>query len=133
MTSRKISKKSLLSGCSEVGPDDGLDPRYDRPAGSGKVPNRKALQLCSQVAETLAGVLTGELEDDVLRDLLVVSVTPAPNSSRLLVTVRPAPGAPAPDPGDLAERLSRARERLRAEVARAIHRRRVPDLTFRLA
>src|SRR5262249_61660126 len=117
---------------SEVGPEDGLDPRYDRPAGQDKVPNRKALQLCSQVAETLSGVLAGELGDDVLRDLLVESVTPAPNSSRLLVTLRPAPGAPAPDPAVVAGRLDRARDRLRAEVAAAVHRRRAPDLTFRL-
>jgi ribosome-binding factor A len=133
MPPRKIKKKDLLAGTGEVGPGDGLDPRYDRPDSSPGVPNRKALQLCSQVAQTLAGVLAGELDDDVLRDLLVESVTPAPNSSRLLVTLQPAPGAPAHDPGVIAGRLERARDRLRAEVAAAIHRRRAPDLTFRLS
>ena len=74
MPLRKVSRKDLLAGCAETGPDDGLDPRYDRPDTSAKVTNRKALQLCGQVAETLAYVLAGETGDDVLRHLMVERV-----------------------------------------------------------
>ena len=49
--------------------------------------NRKALQLCGEVGRTLSQVLAWESGDDLLRDVVVDSVTPAPDSSRLLVIV----------------------------------------------
>jgi ribosome-binding factor A len=132
MTSRKISRRDLRAGCAEPGAGDGLDPRLDRPDGPGRVPNRKALQVCAQVGRTLAQVLSGESGDPVLRDLVVASVVPAPNSARLLVTVARAPGADDLDPAEVLTHLGRARGRLRNEVAAAVHRRKVPDLTFRV-
>jgi ribosome-binding factor A len=131
MSKKRPSRKDLRALCSEPGPEDGLDPRL-APRPAEKVVNRKALQLCGQVADTLAGFFAG-CGDDVLRELLVISVTPAPNSARLLVTV--APGLPdtAPEPARVLERLQHAQARLRAEVASAIHRKRVPELAFRVA
>jgi ribosome-binding factor A len=129
MSFRKISRNDLLASCSQPGPDDGRDPRLDRREGSGKVPNRKALQLCAQVARTLASVFA-ECADDVLRDLVVESVVPAPNASRLLVSVAPAIAVEA---GGVAERLQQARGKLRGEVTAAINRRRMPDLVFHVA
>ncbi|MHB1422533.1 MAG: ribosome-binding factor A [Gemmataceae bacterium] len=128
MTSRKISRRELLSSCADVGAGDGCDPRLDRREGSAKVPNRKALQLCAQVARTLRGVFA-ECGDDVLRELTIESVTPAPNAARLLVTVRPA--VPLEMAGVL-ERLVHARAKLRTDAVAAIHRRRAPDLLFRV-
>jgi ribosome-binding factor A len=128
MAFRKVSQKDLRSGCSEVGPQDGEDPRYDRPEGPVKVPNRKALLLCGQIQQTLADVLAG-CADDLLRDLLVESVVPFPTSVRLLVTVR------KPDDSDAATvsaHLEGARGLLRSEVATAVHRRKTPDLLFRV-
>jgi ribosome-binding factor A len=130
MTFRRVSRQDLLSACSGIGPDDGLDPRYDRPAEPRKVPNRKALQLCGQVADTLALVL-GECGDDVLRDLRVVSVKPAPTSVRLLVTVARTAGA-TEEVDQIAGRLEGARGKLRSEIAAAVHRRKAPDLMFRV-
>jgi ribosome-binding factor A len=127
-----MKRKDLLSGCAEPGPGDGVDPRLAPRDEPVKVPNRKALQLCGQVARTLAGVLA-ECGDEVLRVLEVESVTPAPNASRLLVTARlglAAGGIPA----EIArQRLANAHGRLRAEVAAAVHRRRAPDLLFRVS
>lgn len=128
MVSRKISRRDLLSSCAEPGAGDGRDPRYDRRDGSGRVPNRKALQLCAQVARTLAGVLA-ECGDDVLRELAVESVVPAPNAARLLVTLAPPAGV---DPERVLTSLHAAHGKLRAEVAAAVHRRRAPDLLFRV-
>ncbi len=125
---RKISRRELLSGCSEVGPQDGQDPRYDRPEESAKVPNRKALLLCGQVQETLTDVLAG-CADDVLRDLLVESVVPCTTSVRLLVTVRKPADV---DAETINAHLEGARGLLRSEVASAIHRRKTPDLLFRI-
>jgi ribosome-binding factor A len=130
MSSRKISRKDLLSGCEAPGPDDGHDPRLDARPGPEKVANRKALQLCAQVARTLAEVLAGG--GDVLRDLQVESVTPAPNASRLLVTVSRSAVAGDIDAEEILRRLEGARGMLRGEVAAAVNRRRVPDLVFRL-
>ncbi len=131
MNIRKISRRELLGSCSDPGDLDGQDPRYDRQT-PGRRAGRKCLQLCGQVARTLAAVLAGECGDDLLRDLVVESVTPAPNAGRLLVTVSLAPSADPALADSAAERLERARGRLRAEVAAAVHRRRVPDLLFRL-
>jgi ribosome-binding factor A len=128
MPRRKISRRALLSACDEPSTEDGRDPRFDRREGSGKVPNRKALQVCAQVERTLSGVFV-ELGDEVLRDLLIDSVTPAPNAARLLVTVRKPPGI---NTDAVLEHLQRAHGKLRAEAVAALHRRRAPDLLFRV-
>jgi ribosome-binding factor A len=128
MPFRKNSSKDLLSGCAETGPQDGQDPRYDRPDGPAKVPNRKALLLCGQVQQTLSEVLAG-CADDVLRDLLVESVAPFPTSVRLLVILRKPKEVAAEIVG---ARLEAARGLFRCEVATAVHRRKTPDLVFRV-
>jgi ribosome-binding factor A len=134
----------MRSVCGEIGPDDGVDPRELararmrqhrslRPPGE-KEPSRHARQLGRQVAETLGAVLAGDAHDEVLSGLRVISVVPAPDATRLLVTVEPLPGAPASglDPALLAARLERASGWLRSEVAAAITRKRAPLLTFRV-
>jgi ribosome-binding factor A len=128
MPSRRVSRKDLHSGCDHVGPGDGLDPRYDHLQPGQKRPGRKTLQLCGQVAETLAGVLA-EQADGVLRDLMVVSVKPV-GGGRLLVTLTPAPSAAVRDNAVILTRLVNAHGLLRNEVAAAVHRRKVPDLVF---
>lgn len=106
-------------------------PEWVNPADGSAAPrvDRKALQLCAQVAETLEQVFA-EQEDDALRDLHVESVDPAPDSSHLLVTVRPL--AQQADPIAIMGRLNEASVDLRLEMAGAITRRRVPALTFRV-
>ncbi len=131
MTFKKPSRAEILSSCADVGPDDGIDPRDFFRKPSGKVPNRKALQLCGQVADTLNVVFAG-CADATLRALVVRAVEPAPNSSRLLVTLAPAPSADV-DVQSAAVRLRHAAGWLRCEVAAAIHRRRTPELIFRVA
>jgi ribosome-binding factor A len=80
--------------------------------------NYKAAMLCRQVQRVLSLSLA---------DVSVVEVTPGPDSSRLLVHVA-IPRHLAVD-----EALARLNERtpsLRAEVARAITRKRAPELVF---
>jgi hypothetical protein len=62
---------------------------------------------------------------------MVVSVTPA-GSGRLLATLTPAPSAAVRDSAVIAERLANAHGLLRNEVARAVHRRKAPDLVFQV-
>ncbi|HET6880238.1 MAG TPA: hypothetical protein VFI31_08790 [Pirellulales bacterium] len=92
---------------------------------------RKTLQLCSQVADTLNYVLSGECDDELLRDLQVMSVVPAPDASQLLVTVYPVAVSDATfDAVEVRRRLMAAIGRLRSEVAAAITRKKVPKLLF---
>ncbi len=81
--------------------------------------DHNTLRLCRQVEEALVLALSGE-------DLTMESVEPAPSASRLLVTVV------SRDPRAAVERLAAMHSRLRAHVAAAICRRRVPELAFRV-
>ena len=132
MALRKSSTKIMRSLCAEVHPEDGIDPRVLAKGYQQRKPARKTRQLCSQVADTLGDVLAGQGGDDVLRSLFVVSVVPAPDASRLLVTVAAQPGEGL-DPVQVVEHLERASARLRCEVAAAITRKRSPALVYRFA
>ena len=116
--------------CAVPGPDDGIDPRDWAKGERPPVKNRKALQLCRQVEQTLHLALAG-CADLCLNDLLVLSVTPFPDSTRLLVSVQSATGA-VTDPSVVLDSLRHAAGMLRNEVAMAIHRRKTPELVFRL-
>lgn len=101
-------------------------------AKAGRGAGHKALQLCSQVADTLNQVLGGQ-HDDLLRDLQVMSVVPAPDASRLLVTVYPISQAdPTFDADVVHQRLLAAGGQLRGEVAASITRKKTPKLLFQV-
>jgi ribosome-binding factor A len=57
-------------------------------------------------------------------------VDPAPDASRLAVTISVSDGI---SPAEAIIRLERARGLLRSIVASAIHRKKVPELVFRIA
>jgi len=131
MNRKKPSRRQMQSLCAEIHADDGVDPKqFFRPAKKTKGVHRKTLQLCSQVADTLNLVLTGECADEVLQSLQVVAVRPAPDASQLLVLVGSASVEQGADPARVLEHLAAANARLRGEVAAAIVRRRAPKLVF---
>jgi ribosome-binding factor A len=131
-TSKRPSRRQLLAACSDLGPEDGTDPRDWHKDWNARRPGRKALQLCRQAAEALAAAFTG-CGDAVLNGLQVVAVEPAPNAGRLRVTVAADPSAAQRDAAAVLEHLHRAAGLLRSEVAAAICRRKTPELTFRVA
>ena len=133
MKAKKPSHRQISSFCDAIGPEDGLDPRSFFRQGSGRRTNRKALQLCGQIARTLSSVLAWESGDDLLRILQVESVERAPDSTRVLVTVCLQSSADAVDARLILQRLHRASGKFRTEVAAAIHRKRVPELVFRVS
>ena len=137
MNQKKPSRRQLESLCADVHPDDGMDPklflrRHKRPPPLREAHpvHRKTLQLCSQVADTLNLVLSGECSDEFLQSLQVVAVRPAPNAAQLLVLVTSSLNDPVPDAATISAHLAAANARLRAEVAAAIVRRRAPKLVF---
>ncbi|MFO0810676.1 MAG: hypothetical protein U0746_18770 [Gemmataceae bacterium] len=120
-----------MAGATDVRPDDGTDPRYwDRERRNP--PGRKAMQLAHQVGAAIGDALS-DCGDDVLRGLLVSDVRPAPTEKRLLVSVAAAPSAEPVTADVVMTKLAEAGPVLRQAVAAAIHRKRMPELVFRVA
>jgi ribosome-binding factor A len=129
----KRTREQLLAHCGEIHEDDTVDPReFFKASRPQKKETRKAKQLCRQIAETLDQILAGEASDDVLRGLRVADVLPAPDTSRLLVTLLMDCDPTDFDRPLIEERLACCRGRLRAEVAAAITRRKAPTLVFEI-
>jgi ribosome-binding factor A len=127
----KHTREMLRAHCGEIHDDDAVDPRdCSRKSTRGHKESRKAKQLCRQVAETLDYVLSGDCRDETLQSLQVLSVDPAPNASRLLVTVRADLPDDQFDRQSILESLAGQTGRLRCEVAASINRKRVPALVF---
>jgi ribosome-binding factor A len=108
---------------------DRTDPDSFFGESTRKQDRRKDHQLCSQVQRALSEAFAADFGDEVLNSLWVVRVEPAPSASRLLVWVAAAPDV---HPELVMERLASVSGALRAEVASAITRKRVPHLTFAL-
>jgi hypothetical protein len=114
-----------------VRPYEEADPRrfFDKTDRSGNR-NWKVQQLCKQVERAAAVTLAGECEGDALLGAAVVFVEPAPDSSRLMATVALAPGKGSDDVAAARAALARWAASFREEVARTIHRKRVPEIVF---
>jgi ribosome-binding factor A len=93
--------------------------------------DRKARQLCAQVRRTLSQFLSMEAHDSVLQSLYVESVEPTPDATCVAVVVSVPKDLELPQEEILA-RLANAKGVMRNELARAVSRRKVPDLTFQL-
>lgn len=133
MALNRRMREEILAHCGEIHEDDGIDPRELFKSGTRRNKrDRKAMQLCRQVAETLDLVLSGELSDELLSGLKIVSVMPAPDSSRLLVTLQPHTSDEWFDQSKIMTHLAAASGRLRHAVAMAITRRKAPVLAFQV-
>ncbi len=133
MTLDKRTREQMLAHCQQIHPDDGVDPReyFKAPRRQGKR-DRKTDQLCRQVFETLSLVLTGEIDDERLHNLQLVSVTPAPDGSQLLVMLGCDPEFSLDTLQDLQVRVQTIGGRLRSAVAAAITRKRAPKLLLQV-
>lgn len=105
-------------------------PHVEPALGDARIA-RKTRQICKEVSRTLSCSL-GASRDALIRELAVVSVDPAPDAARLLVTVCWASPVPV-ESAQLLTRLRELRGALRSEVAAVLQRKRTPDLTFRVA
>jgi ribosome-binding factor A len=123
----------------EVGADELFGEAKSRRRASAA---HKDEQLCEQVFQILS-VALGELEDERLRELVLESVTMGPDAGRLVVTLI-APGSAGQGGAPLVDSppafpfeevllaLQRSKGHLRSEIAAGIHRKRTPELSFRL-
>ena len=130
MTKRKRPRKPRSfrweDVCGKLGTDDGIDPREWLRGVKRNPKNRKTMQLCHQVERELSFALSAS-PDVVLQELSLMVVTPAPHAGHLKVTIGVPPGIP---PGVAQSRLVEATGHLRAEMARVVSRRKVPEITF---
>ena len=125
-TTRKL-RASMLESCGEIRDDDGVDPREYFKQRRNRKEDRKTKQLCRQVARTL-NLCLNDCDDRFVEAMFVVAVVPAPNSSCLLVVVECDVDDFDHDEAMLA--IQDQTPRLQFEIAKAIHRKRVPNLLF---
>ncbi len=91
--------------------------------------HHKDLQLCRQVFDALSLALA-EIDDPSIDYLALASVTPAPTSARLLVTL--VPTRTDLDTDAALACVHGVMDELREEVAAEITRKRAPELVFRI-
>ena len=134
MTARKRRTGDLRALCAQVHDDDGVDPReaFSRLDTSRTKGHRKARQLCKQVLRAIDTTLAGDCGDPLLLDLQVLAVDPAPDASHLLVTVQLSGRDESATVEAAYARLEQVGGFLRSEIARAITRKRAPQLSFRV-
>ena len=107
--------------------------RGERSSSSSPRRDHKTQQLCRQVSRALSLALAGECGDPILQDLVVHSVVPAPNASRLLVNVYLSTTHREDVPvWQILAALEGAGKLLRREVTAAIVRKRAPELEFQI-
>jgi ribosome-binding factor A len=131
-SSQNSQRERLLEMCGQLHEDDCVDPnQYFKPNRKLDVANKKAKQLCRQALETLEMVLS-DCDEELMQSLVVAGVDPAPDSSRLLVTVGVDLEPDEFDQSLILSILQNQTPRLRAELARSISRKRVPNLSYRI-
>jgi ribosome-binding factor A len=93
--------------------------------------NWKTEQLCRQVERAVAMVVA-ESAEDALLGAAVAFVEPWPDAARLRITVVLGAGTPTEQVQAARQALTRAAGMFRVEVARSIHRKRVPEIAFQV-
>lgn|GEM_PF-5632773 len=120
---RPTSEPAWFDSLPQVDRDLADEELFDGPARA----DTKTNQLCRRVEEALRCALLCA-EHSLLRDLLITGVEPLRGASLMRVLVETPD--PTHEPKTLEIALEKACGYLRAEVARSIHRKRVPGLRF---
>lgn len=124
----KSQNVELQGGFEPFAPQKGSSRR--RPSHSD---SHKTYQLCAQVREVLSFALAERCDDPLLEAVSIRSVLPAPDASRLLVTVGVESEDELIDTHEVLASLKRIRPELRREIAQEISRKRTPELIFDVA
>jgi len=123
------AQRALRVAASEFDMSQKRPDRHQRSsAPSRSRGNHKLAQLCALAERTLALTL-GECANPILNALCVESVTPAPDASRLLVSVVYDDPTPT-EVSEIYHALTTARGLLRRALASELNRKRTPELIF---
>lgn len=98
----------------------------------GRSSDPKLRRLCGQIARVLNIAFGGTCNDDLLVDLVVDSVLPDADATRVKVTVCLMETRDRIDPEMVLQHLERAQGFLRSEIAATVERKKVPRLVFAL-
>jgi hypothetical protein len=113
----------------EVCPDDEARFFFDLEAVR---PDHRARSLCRQAQEAVSLAFAETAHETRLEGAWVASVDPAPGPGRLLVSVVLPKGVDSTAIEDALAALAEMAPWVRSEVTRAIHRKRAPELAFRI-
>jgi len=91
------------------------------------------MQLCGQAFETFCMVMDQLAHMEWATDLFVAQVTPAPDASRLRVSVGVYGDVPMTEALHRVGQLTQHAARFRWELGQAASRKRVPEIFFELA
>jgi len=122
--------KTAAALCAELGEEDGIAPRFLISKDAGKKSSRKALQLCKEAMRIVSLVLNGETRQPLLADLQVVSVRPEPDGLSLRVCVGHFASDFQVTEFEVLAALKPIQGLLRCALARALHRKHAPILSF---
>lgn len=89
----------------------------------------KTGRLCAQIRRTIDLTLAGDCRDEVLQNMTVRSVEPAPGNRVEVVLEVHSPGSEL-DKSEVLARLEAARPLIVSEIARSVERRSIPELSF---
>lgn len=130
MTTRKRPDDALRDLCAQVLEDDLIDPRSLKKAGrpNQSVVSRKDRQLCKQVRRALETALASLHSDASVSAVEIADVAPAPDASRLRMTLRLIDARASTE--QVTARFAALRPWLRAQAAAGITRKRAPELVI---
>ena len=139
MDNPKHKPEEILEYCDVINSDDGvstyeLAKKRRKQQRSASFSNRcryRLSQLCGQVRRGIDDAFWCDLCDPLLSDLRTIEVKPIEGSSALIATVV-SPETDMETISLIHERLMLARGIIRASVAGVIHRKRVPQIQFRI-
>jgi len=119
--------------CGEIGPDDGIDPRYLHEGHGRKSVSYKTMQLCKEAGKVLSMIFNGELGEPILNELQVIRTDSEGEGQFIRVTLGHIDPELVLDEGEVMSALSRVKGYLRTAIAQQINRKRMPALKFKYA
>jgi len=129
----KYPNSKLESLVREIREGDGVDPRHEKKSRQIKTlrgkPNYAALRLGEQIHDTLVETL-GQSEEGLLASFSVGSVDPVGTGGAYIVQVYSNDPTLEYDTKEVMDLLKVSKPALRAEVARAVNRKKTPDFKF---
>lgn len=131
MTLSKKIREQMLTMCGSLCDDDGLDSKkfHETKKERKQSDDHKRLRLCRQVAQTLSFVFS-ESKVESIRCLKLHEVIPEENRTALTVRLDRSSEFNEAEEIELLDILKEHEGWLRSEVAAAITRKRVPQLSF---
>lgn len=131
-TFTRVRSAASMVGSPRAG--DGLDPKEEalrrRLANGRRKPDHGALRLAGQIFDCLR--LSTALSEAGLDDFAFTGVVPGGRNGQFIVEVACMDAAATFDPRGVEQVLATHRAAIRAEVSRGVHRRKAPELAFRV-